>query len=108
VRDFPVLDLGVHPDVSLQQWTLNIRGLVENPVCLNWSEFLELPRVKDSSDLHCVTTWSQFDMAWEGVSFFTLTDLVKPKLQASYVHFKSYDGYTTNNTMAIDKQEARD
>ena len=99
VHDFPVLDLGVHPDVPLERWTLTIGGLVENSVCLTWAEFEELPRFKDVSDLHCVTTWSQFDMAWEGVSFFTLTDLVKPNPEVSHVFFKSYDGYTTNNTL---------
>lgn len=99
VHDFPVLDLGVHPDVPLEKWSLKIGGLVEDPVTLDWTRFLELPQFQDVSDLHCVTTWSQFDMAWEGISFLSLADLVKPKPEATHVLFKSYDGYTTNNTM---------
>jgi DMSO/TMAO reductase YedYZ molybdopterin-dependent catalytic subunit len=99
VQNFPVLDLGVRPDVPLEKWGLKIHGHVENPVTLNWQQFLALPQFKDVSDFHCVTTWSQFDMTWEGVAFFTLAELVKPKPEASHVFFKSYDGYSTNNPL---------
>ncbi len=100
VHDFPVLDLGIHPEIALEAWELKIHGQVENPVTLNWDQFRALPQFQDVSDLHCVTTWSQFDMAWEGVAFFTLADLVKPKPQAQQLYFKSSDGYTTNNPLA--------
>jgi len=46
-----------------------------------------------------VTTWSQFDMEWEGVAFLTIAELVKPKPSATHVFFKSYDGYSTNNPL---------
>ena len=99
VHDFPVLDLGVHPDVPLDQWTLTLDGLVENPVTLDWTSFLALPQFKDRSDLHCVTTWSQFDMPWEGVAFFTLADLIHIKPEATHAFFQGYDGYTTNTSL---------
>ena len=92
VHNFPVLDLGVRPDVPLDKWTLKIGGKVEHPVTLNWQEFLALPQFKDVSDFHCVTTWSQFDMEFEGVAFFTIAELVKPKPEASHVFFKSTTG----------------
>lgn len=101
VTNFPVLDLGLQPDIPLDQWTLKIHGLVENPVTLNWKEFCDLPQFVDISDFHCVTTWSQFDMEFAGVAFFTVADLVKPKPNASHVFFKSYDGYSTNNPLAV-------
>ena len=100
VHNFPVLDLGIQPEVSLDKWELKIHGQVENPVTLNWTQFLALPSFRDLSDFHCVTTWSQFDMAWEGVAFFTLADLVKPKQEASHLQFKSYDGYSTNTPLS--------
>jgi DMSO/TMAO reductase YedYZ molybdopterin-dependent catalytic subunit len=100
VHNFPVLDLGIRPEISLPTWTLKIGGQVENPVTLNWEQFLALPQFKDVSDFHCVTTWSVFDMEFEGVAFFTLADLVKPKPEAKHVFFKSYDGYSTNNPLA--------
>lgn len=101
VHNFPVLDLGVKPEVPLDLWELKIHGLVENPVTLNWSQFLALPQFDDVSDFHCVTTWSQFDMAWQGVAFFTLADLVRPKANATHVYFKSYDNYSTNNPIEV-------
>ena len=101
VHNFPVLDLGVRPDVTLARWELKIHGHVENPVTLNWQQFLALPLFKDVSDFHCVTTWSQFDMAWEGVAFFTIAELVKPRPEATHVFFKSYDGYSTNNPLEV-------
>ena len=101
VRDFPVLDLGVLPEIQLDQWTLTIHGQVEQPVTLSWSDFQALPAFSDTSDFHCVTTWSQFDMAWSGVAFFTLADLVKPKAAAAHVLFKSYDDYTVNNPLEV-------
>jgi DMSO/TMAO reductase YedYZ molybdopterin-dependent catalytic subunit len=101
VHNFPVLDLGVHPEIPPEQWQLRIGGKVENPIILNWTEFMALPQFKDVSDFHCVTTWSQFDMEWQGVAFFTLAELVRPRPEASHVFFKSYDGYSTNNPLEV-------
>ncbi len=94
-----MLDLGIQPEVPADAWTLRIHGQVENPVTLSWSDFKALPQFRDVSDFHCVTTWSQYDMAWEGVAFFTLAELVRPKPAASHVFFKAYDGYSTNTTL---------
>ncbi len=101
VHNFPVLDLGNHPGVPLEQWALKIGGHVEIPVTLSWQLFLALPQFTDTSDFHCVTTWSQFDMAFTGVAFFTLADLVKPKPSATHVFFKSHDDYSTNNPLDV-------
>lgn len=97
VRNFPVLDLGLRPQISLEEWRLHIHGQVENPVNLLWTDFMSLPQFSDVSDFHCVTTWSQLGMEWRGVSFFTLAELVRPKPEAKHLLFKGYDGYSTNN-----------
>jgi DMSO/TMAO reductase YedYZ molybdopterin-dependent catalytic subunit len=99
VKDFPVLDLGLRPEVARSDWSLHIHGHVENPVKLSWADFEGLPPFEDVSDFHCVTTWSQYEMAWAGVAFFTISELVKPKSSASHVFFKGYDGYSTNNPL---------
>ena len=101
VTDFPVLDLGVQPEIPIESWSLRIHGHVEKPVTLDWQKFRNLPPFRDTSDFHCVTTWSQFDMAWEGVAFFTLADLVQPKPSATHVYFRASDGYTTNNSLEV-------
>ena len=93
---FPVLDLGVQPEIPLNEWTLSLDGLVEKPAVLNWEQFNALPQVTDVSDFHCVTTWSKYDCEWSGVAFTTLFELVQPKPEARFVYFTSYDGYSTN------------
>src|SRR5579883_1437453 len=97
---FPVLDLGVQPEIPHADWTLRIDGEVEKPVTLDWAAFNALPQVEDVSDFHCVTTWSKFDCRWGGVAFTTLCDLVHPKPSARFVYFTGYDGYSTNVPLA--------
>lgn len=93
---FPVLDLGVQPEVPLDQWSLTLDGLVERPATLSWADFNALPQVEDVSDFHCVTTWSKYDCRWSGVAFTTLYERVQPQPDARFVYFTSYDGYSTN------------
>src|SRR5271154_3069035 len=93
---FPVLDLGVQPEISLAEWKLTVDGLVTKPAVLDWAAFNALPQVEDVSDFHCVTTWSKYDCRWGGVAFTTLYELVQPKPEAKFVYFTSYDGYSTN------------
>jgi DMSO/TMAO reductase YedYZ molybdopterin-dependent catalytic subunit len=96
VKNWPVLDLGVQPDVSTANWRLDVGGLVENPLSWSWNDFAAQPQAKITSDIHCVTAWSRFDNHWEGVSTRHLLELVKPKPQARFVVQQSYDGYATN------------
>ena len=99
VNDWPVLDLGIQPDVPIDKWTLKVDGLVEKPLTWDWEELLAQPAFEDVSDIHCVTTWSRYDNHWEGVSTSHILGLVRPKADARHVIFHSYDGYTTNVTL---------
>lgn len=98
-KDWPVLDLGVQPDVPLDKWKLVVDGLVEKPLEWRWQDFISQPVFEDVSDIHCVTTWSRYDNHWEGVSTGHILDLVRPKADARHVIMHSYDGYTTNVTL---------
>ena len=89
VANFPVLDMGIQPEVVQADWRLKIHGLVEKSVTLDWEQFMALEQFADTSDFHCVTTWSQYDMEWRGVSFPTLTELVKPKDEVTHVFSKA-------------------
>ena len=101
VTNWPVLDLGVQPDIKPETWRLRIGGLVEDPVALTLDKLLALPQQDFVSDIHCVTAWSRFDNHWRGVSSRTVLDLVKPKPEARHVIFHSYDGYTTNVRLSV-------
>jgi DMSO/TMAO reductase YedYZ molybdopterin-dependent catalytic subunit len=107
VKNWPVLDLGDIPQVSTEQWRLEVGGLVENPLTLSWTDLLALPQVEDVSDFHCVTTWSRFDNHWKGVRFRTIAELAVPGLEAAFVLCTGYDHapgtnipYTTNLPLA--------
>ena len=93
---WPVLDMGYHPSVGLDRWRLTIDGEVENPIVLKWEDFMDLPQVEDTSDFHCVTTWSKLDMPWVGVRLIDLAALVQPKESATHLLCYGYDTYTTN------------
>ncbi|MBM3854439.1 MAG: sulfite oxidase-like oxidoreductase [Verrucomicrobia bacterium] len=97
---FPVLDLGVQPEIPLAEWRLRLEGLVARPAELTWAQFQALPQVEDVSDFHCVTTWSKYDCRWSGVAFTTLFELVEPRPEARFVYFTGYDGYSTNVALA--------
>jgi DMSO/TMAO reductase YedYZ molybdopterin-dependent catalytic subunit len=96
VTNWPVLDLGLMPDVSKSDWRMTVDGLVENPVTLNYEQLLALPQTENVSDIHCVTKWSRFDNLWNGVATRDLIALVRPKAEARHVVFHALDGYTTN------------
>ena len=98
-KKWPVLDLGYHPNVSLDRWRLIIDGAVENPVRLTWQDFIDLPQTDDISDFHCVTTWSKLNMEWRGVRLIDLAALVQPKETATHIMCYGYDTYTTNISM---------
>ena len=93
---WPVLDLGYHPNIPLDKWRLVIDGEVENPMILTWQDLMNLPQVEDTSDFHCVTTWSKMDVEWRGIRLMDLAALAQPKETATHILCYGYDTYTTN------------
>lgn len=93
---WPVLDLGLQPTILLKDWRLQLDGAVEHPTILTWEDFMALPQTDDTSDFHCVTTWSKLNVDWRGVRFLDIAALVQPKESATHVMCYGYDDYTTN------------
>jgi DMSO/TMAO reductase YedYZ molybdopterin-dependent catalytic subunit len=100
VKDWPVLDLGLQPEISTGNWTLDIDGAVENRLHWRWADFMMQEQANEVSDIHCVTTWSRYDNRWQGVATRSLLDLAQPKPEAGFVVLHCQDGYTTNLTLA--------
>jgi DMSO/TMAO reductase YedYZ molybdopterin-dependent catalytic subunit len=96
VKTWPILDLGIHPEVTRADWRLSVTGLVERPQTLSWDDLLQLPQVEDTSDFHCVTGWSRLGLHWKGVRFQDLAQQVGVKSEARFVYTTAYDGYSTN------------
>ncbi len=96
VKDWPVLDLGIQPNVPREKFRLDLDGALENRISLSLDDFMALPQSESVSDIHCVTQWSRYDNRWKGVAARTLLDLVRPMPEVKHVVFHSHDGYTTN------------
>lgn len=96
VFDFPVLDIGLEPEVSPASWSLRLFGLVEHELEFSWTTFNALPQVERTTDFHCVTRWSQLDMNWKGVLAQELIRRVRPLERAGFVTLHGADEYTTN------------
>ncbi len=68
-------------------------GEVDEPKRWTWEEFRALPSEEVTRDIHCVTKWSKFDTAWEGVS---VEPSPRSAASADYVTAFCDGGYTTN------------
>ncbi|MBC6444503.1 MAG: sulfite oxidase-like oxidoreductase [Alphaproteobacteria bacterium GM202ARS2] len=106
VTTWPVLDLGVQPDITTQAWQLQIEGAIKKPQTLDWQQLQDMPLVDSVSDMHCVTTWSRYDNHWRGLPTRVLLDRVEPKTEARFVMAESFDSYTTN--LPIEALQAED
>jgi DMSO/TMAO reductase YedYZ molybdopterin-dependent catalytic subunit len=105
-RDWPTLDLGLTPNISLAHWHLDVYGAIENPVFWNFAEFSARAQTHFTSDIHCVTTWSRYDNQWVGLPTRELLAACEPREDARFVVLHSYDGYTTN--LALEDFAAED
>ncbi|MBV70603.1 MAG: oxidoreductase [Myxococcales bacterium] len=95
-RKWPVLDLGVHPEISKEAWRLTLDGAVQKDCTLTWADLMNLEQINNVQDFHCVTTWSRFDLNFMGVRLSTLAALAEPLPAAGYIMCHGFDGYTTN------------
>jgi DMSO/TMAO reductase YedYZ molybdopterin-dependent catalytic subunit len=93
---WPILDIGIKPEIDIASWSLEIAGTVANPCTIKWDAFRALPQVEAVNDIHCVTSWSRYDNRWEGVRTRDIVDLASPLDGTRSVMLHGYDGYTTN------------
>ena len=93
---WPVLTAEATPRIDTATWSLTVDGLVERPTTWSWEELHRLPDSSYVGDIHCVTTWSKFDVTFRGVSVDELLAAAGPLPEAAYVLDHSSTGYTTN------------
>jgi DMSO/TMAO reductase YedYZ molybdopterin-dependent catalytic subunit len=92
----PVMNLGLAPRLTTDQWRLSITGEVDEPTELTWEQFMALAGESEVADFHCVTQWTRLNVGWEGVPASTVIDLAKPKPMARFAMMHCADGYGTN------------
>jgi DMSO/TMAO reductase YedYZ molybdopterin-dependent catalytic subunit len=96
----PVLHAGDVPRVDPATWTFRVFGQVEQEVELDWRRFNELPRSSNVQDIHCVTRWSRFDAAFEGVHWRELAKLCKPLPEARFAIAHAEHDFSSNVPLA--------
>jgi len=77
------------PD-NLRDWSLEIGGLVRNPMRLTLQALETMPSLTYTVKHHCVEGWTAVG-TWTGVPLSTVVALVKPKAEARYLRVDSFD-----------------
>lgn len=77
---------------------VTVTGEVRHPAQLDLADLLAgLPRRRQRSDLHCVTTWSALDLDWSGTPLREvlqrLSDVVTPHPRARWLVATGLDGF---------------
>jgi DMSO/TMAO reductase YedYZ molybdopterin-dependent catalytic subunit len=101
--DFPRFGLTQFADRFPSQTTrstLQVKGLVENELSLD-DPLQKLARIEQTSDFHCVTTWSRRSLRWGGVRFadffeWVVTPQARPNAAATLVALRGQDGAHRN------------
>ena len=100
VENFPVLTAGPTPRIETSDWKFTVK-IGPRPIKVwNWGEFNALPKTKVTKDIHCVTSWSKLDTAWEGVLIEDILAAAGIERPTDFVLAHSYDGYSTNVPLA--------
>ncbi|MGB9938670.1 molybdopterin-dependent oxidoreductase [Methanosarcina sp.] len=81
--------------IDRESYRLQVDGLVENPLNLNYEEITGLPQTSKVVDLNCVEGWS-FTAKWTGVRIEDLFEKAGAMENATTVIFYSADGYSTS------------
>lgn len=83
---------------------LKITGDVKNSLIVS-EELKELPRVSQTSDFHCVTTWTKRSLEWSGFRFLDFFEKIVvpkacPQKDATFVILRCQDGYMSSLPLA--------
>jgi len=97
---FPVLTAGPTPNIEPGDWKFTLK-IGPRPVkAWNWAEFNSLPMTKMTRDIHCVTSWSKLNTAWEGVLIDDILADAGVEHPTDFLLAHSFDGYSTNVPLA--------
>src|SRR3989304_1309417 len=83
-----------------RQVYLKITGDVEESITVS-DELRHLPRVDQTSDFHCVTTWTRRSLRWSGFRFSDFYERIviprtRPQQDTHFVLFRGQDGYASS------------
>jgi DMSO/TMAO reductase YedYZ molybdopterin-dependent catalytic subunit len=101
MQDFPTYSITYNrtgkfpsPD-NLRDWSLEVGGLVRNPIRLTLQALETLPSLSYTVKHHCVEGWTAVG-TWTGVPVSTVVALAEPKSESRYLRFDSFDSLYYN------------
>ena len=85
------------PEVNAQTWNLNVKGLVNKPLTLNYQQIRSMAPVEQFATLECVSNKIGGDLiitpAWKGIHLKDILRMAEAKPEVKYVVFRCADGY---------------
>ena len=112
-EDFYLIDTALTPpQVNLEEWTLKVTGLVENPYEISFEELLTRPFVERYVTLSCVSNSVGGSLVghakWLGVPLSVILDEAGLLPEAEQIVGRSVDGFTVGfpSTIPYDGRDA--
>jgi DMSO/TMAO reductase YedYZ molybdopterin-dependent catalytic subunit len=81
--------------IDIENYHLEVSGLVEEPINHTYEEVLSLQNYSKIITLYCVEGWD-VTILWEGIILRELLEKSKPLSEANTIIFYAYDGYSTS------------
>lgn len=83
----------------LQNWRLEIDGLIEQPLSFSFEELMAYPQESQDRRLISAAGWT-YRSIWQGIPFHALLERIKPLPEAKYLRQENRTGQT--ETIAIE------
>jgi DMSO/TMAO reductase YedYZ molybdopterin-dependent catalytic subunit len=93
------------PQLDPAEWTLEVRGMVDEPFTITWDELLALPLEEHHVTLACVSNTVGGDLIgnalWLGYPIRALLERARPQAGADMVLSRSDDGFTAGTPLEV-------
>ncbi|UCE38056.1 MAG: DUF4079 family protein [Thermoplasmata archaeon] len=97
-NEFFVVSISESPKIDVEDWTLRVNGLVENPLNLSYDNITNFPSTSEIVTLQCVAGPSG-TANWTGVRLKAVLDMAGILHNAHEVIFYAADGYSSSLTL---------
>jgi DMSO/TMAO reductase YedYZ molybdopterin-dependent catalytic subunit len=85
------------PEVDVTGWSLNVKGLVKNPLVINYNQIKTMNSIEQYATLSCVSNKIGGDLVstalWKGVRLRDILAKAQIKPEVKYIIFRCFDGY---------------
>ena len=87
----------VVPTINASDWNLTVKGLVDNPVVINYAEFKDMNSVEEFATLTCISNKIGGNLVstalWKGVRLRDVLSKAGVQSGVKYIVFRCSDGY---------------